>query len=474
MANSNKTYGRNYRVYRPRNTRTVEVELPSMPRKTTSLPPILIIVFGFLLLVLIGTILLSMPFAYADGMPHSLLNAVFTSTTSVCVTGLSIVEMGTYWSTAGQIIIMLLVQVGGFGFMCSSTLILLLLGQHIGIRERNLTRTSLDLLEGEDLKNIILKVVQFTLVIEIAGMVLLYVCFLKYFEPSQAFFFAMFHSVSAFNNAGIDILGNGNSVAMFAHDNAILMVLAIQTLLGSLGFAVIADLISDAKFRHTRLDTKVVVSFTALLIVVGMVYFILNEWNNPATIGNYSFIDKLVSAFFHSVQGRTGGFSAVPCADTRLGTILLFILLMSIGASSGSLGGGIKVNNVGLLFFSAISTLRGDERPKAFGKEFAPDQINKSLTLVISYYVVCFILTLLLSWMEDFSVVEIMFEVFSAFSTVGASMGITPLLSTAGKIIVVFIMFIGRLGPMTLVSFMMSRNKYTSYRYPVEYIRIMG
>lgn len=464
--------GHKAEVFRPRNTKTFKVELTRSKGNPLQLPPVLIVALGFLLLIGLGTLLLCMPFATAAKTAAPFLTALFTATSSVCVTGLAVVETGTYWSVAGQVIIMILVQLGGFGFMCSSTLILLLLGQRIGIRERTLTRQSLDWTDSDDLIKVILMVVQYTIIIEAFGAFLYYESFIQYYDIKKAVWYSIFHAISAFNNAGMDIFGTGSSLATFIDKPSVLLTTTFLVIMGSISFAVVSDLLTRSKYKHIRLDTKIVLAFTAMLLVGSTIYFMLGEWNNPNTIGGLSTIDKIVNSVFLATVLRTAGFSSINLSMIDTGSILLLIVLMSCGAASGSTGGGIKVNNIGLLFFSAISTLRGDEHPKVFGRELAPDQINKAMTLTCLYFVSGMFFTIVLALIEDFSIIEILFECFSAMGTVGSSLGITPLLSSLGKTWIIFIMFIGRLGPMTLVSLMISKNKHTHYRYPIEYIRM--
>ncbi len=464
---------RTHEVFRPGSTKTIKVELPTNRFRFPQIPPFLTIALGFVALILVGAILLSLPFARAEEGGAPFLTALFTSTSAISGTGLAIVETGEYWSAAGQVIIMILLQLGAFGFMCSSSLLLILLGKRIGIRERTLTRQSLDMTEDQSLSSIMYQILIFTAFSEAAGMLLLFIGFSRYFATGKALWYAGFLSVSAFTNGGMDIFGTGDSLAAFYNDPLILITITIVAILGAISFIVVADCFLRGRGKRMHIDTKIVLVMTVLLIFIGTLLFFFVEGNNPATLGPYPLGEKLLLSFFHSAATRTAGLSAIDFGGIRSLTILVFAVLMSFGGVAGSTCGGIKINNIGLLLYATISTLKGHEHPHAFGKELSSSQVYKAMAITLIYFIAGLITTVLLMLTDgNMSFSELFFESYSALGTVGASMGITAALSVPGKFIIMVVMFSGRLGPMTIASILMSRNKYSQFRYPVEFIRM--
>ena len=464
---------RTHEVFRPGSTKTIEVALPQKHRRLPQLPPFLTIALGFVAIILVGAFLLSLPFARTEEGSAPFLTALFTATSAISGTGLSIVETGEYWSVAGQVIIMLLLQIGAFGFMCSSSLLLILLGKRIGIRERTLTRQSLDMTEDQSLSSIMYQILVFTAVSEAAGMLLLFIGFSRYFTTGKALWYAVFLTVSAFTNGGMDVFGTGDSLTAFYNDPLILITITIVAILGAISFIVVADCFLRGRGKRMHIDTKIVLVMTVLLIIIGTLLFFFIEGNNPATLGSYPLGEKLLLSFFHSAVARTAGFSAMDSGGIQSLTILVFVILMSFGGVAGSTCGGIKINNIGLLLFATISTLKGHEHPHAFGKELSSNQVYKAMAITLIYFIAGLVITMLLLLTDgNMSFSELFFESYSALGTVGASMGITAALSVPGKLIIMVVMFTGRLGPMTVASILMSRNKYTQFRYPVEFIRM--
>ena len=464
---------RTHEVFRPGSTKRIEVELPQKHRRLPQLPPFLTIALGFVAIILVGAILLSLPFARTEEGSAPFMTALFTATSAISGTGLAVVETGEYWSVAGQVIIMLLLQLGAFGFMCSSSLLLILLGKRIGIRERTLTRQSLDMTEDQSLSSIMYQILVFTAVSEAAGMLLLFIGFSRYFTTGKALWYAVFLTVSAFTNGGMDIFGTGDSLTAFCNDPLILITIAIVAILGAISFIVVADCFLRGRGKRMHIDTKIVLVMTVLLIIIGTLLFFFVEGNNPATLGSYPPGEKLLMSFFHSAVTRTAGFSVMDFSEIKSLTILVFVVLMSFGGVAGSTCGGIKINNIGLILFATISTLKGHEHPHAFGKELSSSQVYKAMAITLIYFIAGLIITMLLLLTDgNMSFSELFFESYSALGTVGSSMGITASLSAPGRIIIMIVMFSGRLGPMTIASILMSRNKYSQFRYPVEFIRM--
>lgn len=464
---------RTHEVFRPGSTKTIEIDLPTKRFRFPQIPPFLTIALGFVALILIGTLLLALPFSREGEGSAPFMTALFTATSAISGTGLAIVETGEYWSIGGQIVIMILLELGAFGFMCSSSLLLILLGKRIGIRERTLTRQSLDMTEDQGLSTIMYQIIVFTIFTEAAGMLLLFVGFSRYFTTGKALWYAIFLSVSAFTNGGMDVLGTGDSLAAFYNDPFILITISIIAILGAISFIVVADCFLRGQGKRMHIDTKIVLVMTVLLIIIGTLFFFFVEGNNPATLGPYPVGEKLLMSYFHASVTRTAGITVMGYGGIKSLTILVFVVLMSFGGVAGSTCGGIKINNIGLLLFATISTLKGHEHPHAFGKELSSNQVYKAMAITLIYFIAGLITTILLILTDgNMSFSELFFESYSALGTVGASMGITAALSVPGKIILMVVMFTGRLGPMTFASILMSRNKYTQFRYPVEFIRM--
>jgi len=432
----------------------------------------MLLIYGFAIIIGIGTLLLVLPISTTTGQVTSPINALFTSTSAVCVTGLVVVDTGTYWSSFGQGVILVLIQIGGFGFMTSATLFLLILVRRIGLRERLLISESMGLTRLGGVVNLVKKMALFTIIIEVIGAALLYIRFSIDNPTGTAIWESVFHSVSAFNNAGFDIFGNFMSLTNYSGDTLVILITAALIILGGISFLVVADLFKNRRLSSLSLDSKLVLYTTGILLALGMIVILLTEFNDSDTLGVLSLPEKLLNAFFQSVTARTAGFSTINMANVADYALFFTMLLMFVGGASGSTAGGIKVNTFGMIIATMWSTVRGKENAGAFNKEFTIQQIHRALTIIMLSLGFITVMVFLLTITEDFRFLDLLFETTSAFGTVGLSTGITSALSTAGRLIITFTMFIGRLGPLALALSLLQRQRPYTYRYPQEVIRI--
>jgi trk/ktr system potassium uptake protein len=451
-----------------------EVILPSITRPRVGGGGIStsVIAFGFGAVILIGTLLLMLPVATTDGTAADPTTALFTSASSVCVTGLIVKDTADYWSPFGEGVILLLIQIGGFGFMTTATLVLLALGRRIGLRERLLIKEAMGVTQLGGVVRIVRQMAFFTIITEVLGAALIYLRLSTQFPHGQALWKSVFHSISAFNNCGFDLYGGFRSLSNFQTDPLIILTTAGLILLGGISYMVIYDIARKRNFLHLSLDSKMVISTTAFLLIFGTIVLLLTEMNNVGTLGPLSLPQKILNAFFHSVTPRTAGFSTLNIGSFAVYSLFFTMVLMFIGGASGSTAGGIKVNTIGLLIATIISTLRGNENPTAFGRQINIEQIHRALTLVILAVVFAFVMVFCLTITENMRFVDLLFETISAFGTVGLSTGITPLLSTAGRLLIIMTMFVGRVGPLTLILSLTLRQRRSDYNYPQEAVRI--
>jgi len=446
--------------------------LPSIDKPRTVISAPLVIVYGFLALIILGTILLVLPISSKSGQATAVVDALFTATSAVCVTGLIVVDTGSYWSSFGQGVILALIQIGGFGFMSSATLLLLIFRQRIGLQEKVLISESMGLTQLGGLVSIIKKMAVFTLLAEVTGAIIFYIRFSVDNSSGTAIWKSIFHSVSAFNNAGFDIFGNFRSLMDYQGDALVILVTAILIILGGISFFVVSDVIKARSFNKLTLDSKLVLTATALLLTLGTLIILNAEFSVPDTMGPLSVTQKLVNAFFQSVTARTAGFSTISMASVTDYSLFFIMILMFIGGAAGSTAGGIKVNTFAMLSTTIWSIIRGKVQPGAFGREFSTQQILRALTVIMLAILLVVIVVFLLTVTEEFRFINLLFEAVSAFGTVGLSTGITPLLSTGGRLIITATMFAGRLGPLTLILALIQGQKPAGYRHPEEIVRI--
>jgi len=434
--------------------------------------PSRVLVMGFAGVILFGALLLTLPESTQDGVGLPFLNAVFTATSAVCVTGLVVVDTATTFTHFGEWVILLLIQVGGLGFMTFATMFAMILGKRITHKERLLLQEALNQVSVEGIVRLTKSILQISFAIEALGALILTLRWHTDFGWSKALYYGVFHSISAFNNAGFDLFGNFSSLTAFVGDPVINITMMLLIICGGLGFIVLADLLSSGK--KFRLHTKIVLQVSGALILFGAVFIFIMEFANPRTLGPLPIGTKVLAAFFQSVSSRTAGFNTINIAGMYDTTLLSMIVLMFIGASSGSTGGGIKTTTFIAIILSVLSTYRSEPHVVLEGRTVPKDVIQKAWAITTSAAFLIFLMISILSHTERVDLLSVLFEVTSAFGTVGLSLGLTPTLSVVGKIAIILTMFIGRVGPLTL-AFVLSqkRNKQVGHiKYPDERIMI--
>jgi trk system potassium uptake protein TrkH len=437
-------------------------------RKWKLTPP-QVLVLGFALIILIGACLLTLPIASTDGKSLSFINALFTATSATCVTGLVVVDTGTHFTIFGQVVIICLIQIGGLGFMSMATLIAFVLKKRISLKERLLLKEALNQENVEGIVRLFRKVLLYSLSIQGVAAILFTIRWSYDLGFSKALYFGIWHAVSFFNNAGFDLFGavtgKYSSLTSYANDFITNFVTMALIILGGIGFIVLSDLIEFKKIKRLTLHSKVVLSMTSFLIVFGAIVIFIFEFTNPHTLGPLQFGGKILASFFQSVTPRTAGANTLDLVSLRQATQFFLIILMFIGASPGSTGGGIKTTTFAILIGAMIAMIRGKEDIVFFRFRLAKERILKAITLtMIALFLVIFV-SMVLSTTEDAAFIRILFEVTSAFGTVGLSLGLTPDLTTIGKIMISLTMFAGRLGPITMAYALQPKQEKELYRY---------
>ena len=442
-------------------------------RPIYSLDPPKVLVAGFALIIILGAFLLTLPIATTSGKGLLWLDALFTSTSATCVTGLVVVDTGTTFTMFGQLVILSLIQIGGLGFMTFATLFAFLLGKRISLKERLLLQEALNNLSVEGIVRLVKRILIFTIVIELIGAILLATRFAFDMPLPRAIYYGIFHSVSNFNNAGFDLMGEFRSLTGYVEDPLVTLVVCMLITLGGIGFIVMNEVYEYRQTRRFSLHTKVVFFTSSLLVVLGTVLIFLFEFNNPKTLQPLSMSGKFLGSLFQAVTPRTAGANTLNIPDLTQPTLFLIIILMFIGASSGSTGGGIKTTTLATLLGAVWSQIKGKEDVVFFKRRIPYDTIYKALTVTLSGLLLVMTVTMLLTITEPGKeFLMILFEATSAFATVGLSMGLTPELSPFGKILIILTMFAGRVGPLTIAFAVTLRRKPDPFKHPKGKIMI--
>ncbi|PLR82984.1 Trk family potassium uptake protein [Bacillus canaveralius] len=438
-----------------------------MKKTRDFLDPPKILVLGFATVILIGACLLTLPIATVDGSGLTFLNALFTATSATCVTGLVVVDTGTAFTKFGQIVILALIQVGGLGFMTFATFFFFLLGKRISLRERLLLQQSLNNLSIEGIVRLVKRVLIFTAVFEIAGAIILAIRFAFDMPIGKAIYFGIFHSISNFNNAGFDLMGEYRSLTPYVDDPTVVLTVCALITLGGIGFIVLNELYEYHDTHRLSEHTKVVLLTSLILTLGGTILIFLFEFGNEKTIEPLSYMGKVLGALFQAVTPRTAGTNTLPIADLTQSTLFLLVFLMFIGAGPGSTAGGIKVTTLAVLLKTVWSQIKGKEDVVLFRRRIVIDTIFRALTVTVSGLFLVMVITMLLTITEKeaSNFIVYLFEATSAFGTVGLSMGLTPELSPIGRILIIFTMFAGRLGPLTVAYAVAMRRKPDAFRY---------
>lgn len=448
----------------------------STSRNRRTLSPSKVLTIGFAIIILTGTVLLSLPVSSSDGHRISLLDAFFMATSATCVTGLTVLDPGTDLTLLGQLVLLVLTQVGGLGFMTMGTLIALAFNRRISLRERLILQEAMNYNSMEGLISLIRRVIMYSFVIEAAGAVLLAIRWSLDMPLAQAVYFGIYHSITMFNNAGFDLFGSVSGpysgLSGYVQDSYVNVVIMGLIFLGGIGFVVMSDLIEFRTKRKLSLHSKVVLSYSAVLVFAGALLIYILERTNEHTMGPLGEGGSMLSSLFQSVSSRSGGVSTISTSDMNPATQFLLVILMFIGAAPGSTGGGIKVTVFAVLVGAVLALIRGKDDIIMFKKRLAKDSIIKAVTQTwLALFLVIFV-TMVLSVLEDRSFLPILFETTSAFGTTGMSLGLTPDLTPVSKIIICIVMFLGRVGPLTLAYAFAPKSSKELYRNPEGKITI--
>lgn len=443
------------------------IELPELPK-----PPDLphpgrhaqTFVLALVALILTGTALLASPWTTASGQATPFVDALFTAVSAVAVTGLVTVDTATHWNFLGELVILILIQIGGLGFMVGASLVLQVLRRGSSrLSDALLVRESAPSLSLRDAVTLSRRIVIFTFVTEAVGAVILTLRFAQDFPLSEAAWFGVFHSISAFCNGGFDLLTTGDSLVAYQDSLVINGAFIVLLQLGALSYIALADVATERRWSRFAVDTKLILAVNATLIVAGTLAFLISEWGG--VLEQVRFGIRPLVALFQSVSGRTAGFSTVNFDQTTPETLFVWMALMFIGGASGSTAGGVKLATVGVIAAALVSTVRGQEETDLFGRRIPARQVFQAMTIIAILLVIHFVATAVLvasqGWFNgrEFAFVSMMFEVMSALSTAGLSAGITPLLDTSGKLLLCVLMFVGRLGPLTVVYALQRRRR---------------
>ncbi len=434
------------------------------------LKPERVLVLGIAAVMLIGGILLNLPIASVSGESIGFINALFTATSATSVTGLVVVNTAEHWTSFGKIVIVCLIQIGGLGFMTLTTLIALILGKRIGLRDRLIMQEELNQFSLSGIVTLTKYVIKATAVIEIVGAIILSTRFIPDYGLIKGIVYSLFHAISAFCNAGFDLFGD--SLVGYVGDPIVILTICTLIVLGGIGYTVYLD-VTRARarsrgFRRLTLNSKMALSITLFLILSGTLFIFFSEYGNPGTLKYLTFKEKFFASLMQSVTTRTAGFNSIDLAKTRAATAFSMIILMFIGGSPSSTAGGIKTTTFGTLMLAVVSIIRGKTEVEAFNRSIPKYLILRALAVFFVSGALVVGVIMILTVTEKQGFLDIVYEVVSAFSTCGVTRGITDKLSNIGKIIILTTMFVGKAGPLTLAFAIAKRTskKEEIYKFP--------
>lgn len=430
--------------------------------------PYLVFFFGFAAVILIGATLLNLPIASQDGKSVGFINALFTASSATCVTGLVVVNTSAHWTIFGKVVIITLIQIGGLGVMTLTAMISFFIGKRISLKTRVLImeERSTDELQGvvRLTKNILL----YTFGVELAGAVLFSLVFIKDYGLAKGIGYSVFHAISSFCNAGFDLIGD--SMVIYVDNPIITLAVCGLIVIGGIGYYVFWDIYASKRFHMLTLHSKLVLIITGILLVGGTLAMYALEHDNPGTMGNLDMSGKINASIFQAVNPRTAGYYSVPLGNLRMATAAITIVMMFIGGSPASTAGGIKTTTFGVLVVSVYNIVRGKKDFEVFERRIMPDTTIKAAAILFVSLALVLTVSIFLSITEEalgYDYLDILYETVSAFATVGLSRGMTPFLSNPGKVILSVLMFIGRVGPMTVAYALLKQNKNIgNYTYP--------
>ncbi|MFN8121529.1 MAG: potassium transporter TrkG [Thermoleophilia bacterium] len=436
-------------------------------KRNRALQPAQVVMLAFAAAILMGTGLLLLPVAKTGEGHASFMEALFTSTSAICVTGHSVVDTATYWSTFGQAVIMLLVQLGGLGIMSAALVVFMLAGRRMGLRRRMIAAEEAGVVNLSDVRRILLGLVAFSLTCEAIITAFLTARFMEDASFGTALWRGAFHAVSSFNNAGFALFSD--NLAGFSHDFFVLMPIAVGIIVGGIGYPVFLDLKKNRRrVARWSLHTKLTLTATGLLLAVGTLAYLAMEFGNPATLEPMSGGAKVLNAFFQSVTTRTAGFNSISQSGLHDESLLVSDMLMFVGGGSGSTAGGVKVATFAVLLLMVIGEAKGGRQAEAFGRTLPVAVLRQSLAIAFLAINAVTFGTIALLAATPYNLSQCLFEVVSAFGTVGLSTGITPDLGDFGQSVLVALMYFGRVGPLTLAVALAARERDRLFTFPEE------
>ncbi len=430
--------------------------------------PYMVFFLGFTTIILIGAMLLTLPVASQNGRSVGFVNALFTATSAVCVTGLVVVNTASHWTVFGKSVIVILIQVGGLGVMTMTALISFFIGKRMSLKTRVFIMEERNVDELQGVVRLTKNILIFTFVIELIGAILFSFVFIRDYGIQKGIGFSVFHAVSSFCNAGFDLIGN--SMINYVDNPIITLAVCGLIIIGGIGYYVFWDVYETKKFHMLTLHSKLVIVITAILLIGGTIMMFALEHNNPETMGSLSLSGKIQAAIFQSVNPRTAGFNSIPIEKIRMSTAVFTIFLMFIGGSPASTAGGIKTTTFGVLIVSFYNLVKGKRDFEVFERRITPDTTIRAAAILMISLLLVIIVSFVLAITEEatgYDFLDMLYETVSAFATVGLSKGLTPYLSDAGKLILSLVMLIGRVGPMTVAYAFLKQNKNIgNYTYP--------
>ncbi len=430
--------------------------------------PAQLVVLAFVLLIAVGTVLLALPFSVDDGVPHhGLRDSLFWATSAATVTGLGTVDVSTF-SLFGELVLLGLIQLGGFGIMTIGSVLALVASRRVGLRQRMLAQAEIGAVDIGELRSLISSIAKITLLVEssIALLLFVHLATVDGIGVGRAAYSGIFHGVSAFNNAGISLYSD--SLAQFADDPLIVFPVTAAFVVGGLGFPILVELRRRVRPRRWSLHARITLAATFLLLLIGPLTVLVFEWTNPGTLGGLSVWDKVQAAWFQGVTPRTAGFSTIDIGALREPTLNIITGLMFIGAGPASTSGGIKVTTFAVLGFAMWSEVRGEKDVVAFRRRIPVQVARQAMAVALLSVGIVFATAVVLTATSEFHLTDTLFEAASAFGTVGLSTGITGALPGGDQLLLVLVMLAGRVGPITFVTALALRSRSRAYRYPEE------
>jgi len=436
------------------------------------LHPAKVLILGFLAITIIGSLILSLPISWENGAQVKLTDAVFTATSAVCVTGLSVMDTEKTFSLFGEIVILILIQTGGLGFMTFAVWFAILAGKKIGLKQRLLIQESTRNFSLQGIVKLAKQIIYITLIVELISTLLLAIRFVPQLGGLKGAYYALFHTISGFNNAGFSLFYD--NLSSYVSDPIINLVIMLDIIIGGLGFMVIIDVVNKKhSFHKYNLHSKLVIITTLILIFGGAFIIYFFEWNNAETIQNMNLPTQVLAVLFQSVTTRTAGFNTINIGAMTHASLFFMIILMFIGASPGSTGGGIKTSTIALIFASVRSTIKGENDAVLFERRIDEKMVKEALAVFVIHFLLVSTFAMVLTVTDnDKDFISLLFETVSALGTVGLSTGITGALSTLGKWTIIIAMLFGRLGPLTIAFALANKRVKIQYKYPEEKVII--